>query len=631
MEFIRKTRIIFFSLLCAMMASGNLNAQDPTAYLNEGIQLYQEERYYQALDSFRNALKLNPYYGLAYRYLAEVYFAIGAYNESLDTAVTALKYAHNNIDAMLLVGNSYRELGRNKEAEDYYNTILKLFPANSDVYRNMGILYLKLNKMPQAYDFLQKAVRLAPEFWLGYVSLGDYYYQLGKEKDAELNYQQAFDLNSRDRLAFFYLADFYYKTGRYNSAITLLEKGEILFENFISGINLLGDCYLKTGNNPKAVEKYQWLLDAEFKKSDDFLKWTYYKIAYASEKISAETALENYRKSYEFDTKNQMIRYSMESFVAKSFPIDAEIRTELGQIYFKLAQAEYSAGNMVWYLLHLKRTVYLNPFHSDARMKIVEYYEFRKDYLRAYEELKASFIVDKNYKIKDKLAAYDWKIQNKQLALPKAEYYQYKGVLITDSDYFNFNTVFPEIILFYSKYFEKFKFTILDYRKKDGINNVLEFIRKNNYNFFVLVEMTGKHDVIKFTVYDNVGKEVEALSINFKPDKLDGAIDRFLTWMDTVFPSVGFVKNEMSKGKFQLSLGKNNGVKPGDQYMVFDMQTDIKQYAILKIDTADTFESVGSVVTNMGKIYDSLKSKKIIKNDSILKKHLTKLKRILVY
>ncbi|NPV02512.1 MAG: tetratricopeptide repeat protein [Brevinematales bacterium] len=631
MGFTRRIRSLCFSLIGVVALFAPLAAQDPTVYLNEGIKLYQEERYYQALDSFRNALQINPYYGVAYRYLAEVYFAIGAYSESLSTAMTALKYAHNDVDAMLLVANSYRELGKYKDSENYYNSILKLFPSYSEVYRNMGILYLKLNKMPQAFDNLQKAVRLAPELWLGYISLGDYYFQLGIYKEAENNYQKAFELNSRDRLGFYYLADFYYKIDKYSSAISLLEKGETLFENFVSGINLLGDCYLKSGNNSKALEKYDWLLNADFKKSDDFLKWLYYKMAWANEAISIENSLADYKKAYDIDPKNQFIKYSFEKFAVKNYPVDSDIRQELAGDYYKQALTDYKNGNMIWYLLRLKRTVYLNPFHSDARLKIVEFYELKNDYMKAYDELKGSFIVDKNYKIKDKLEAYEWKIQNKKMILEKPELLQYKGVLLVDSDYYNFGTVFPETLLFYSKYFEKFKFTILDYRKKDGINNVLEYIRKNNYHFFVIIEMTGNHDVLKFTVFDTVGKEVETLAMNFHPDKVDNGVDRFFSWMDGVFPTIGLVKSEKSKGKYILSMGKNNGLKNGDKMLVFDIQGDIRQYALLKVDAAGVFESEASVVSNMGKTYENLKDKKVIKSDTILKKHLTKLKRILVY
>jgi len=257
--------------------------------------------------------------------------------------------------------------------------------------------------------------------------------------------------------------------------------------------------------------------------------------------------------------------------------------------------------------------------------------ELKNDYMKAYDELKGSFIVDKNYKIKDKLEAYEWKIQNKKMVLQKPELLQYKGVLLVDSDYYNFSTVFPETLLFYSKYFEKFKFTIVDYRKKDGINNVLEYIRKNNFHFFVIMEMTGNHDVLNFTVFDTVGKEVETLAMNFHPDKVDNGVDRFFSWMDGVFPTIGLVKNEKSKGKYILSMGKNNGLKTGDKMLVFDIQGDIRQYALLKIDAAGVFESEASVLSNMGKTYENLKDKKVIKSDSILKKHLTKLKRILVY
>ena len=214
-SFIKRIRVIFCSItvgfwLIGLLPVAGIAQANSRTYLDEGIRQYQEERFFKAIDLFQNALKINPYYGDAYRYLGEVYFSIGDYEMSLESALKALKYAHSDVDAMLLVANSYRELGKYQQAEEYYQNIRNEFPSYGEVYRNMGELYLKMNRLSQSYMMLSKAMRIAPDSWRNFISLGDYYYKNNDMPKAEEYYQMALKLNSRERYPFLKVAEFLY-------------------------------------------------------------------------------------------------------------------------------------------------------------------------------------------------------------------------------------------------------------------------------------------------------------------------------------------------------------------------------------------------------------------------------------
>jgi tetratricopeptide (TPR) repeat protein len=77
--------------------------QTPESYLTLSLQLYQEQRYAEAIDACQAALKLRPDYAEAWNNICATYNKLGRYEEAAAACEQALRYkpdwqlARNNL------------------------------------------------------------------------------------------------------------------------------------------------------------------------------------------------------------------------------------------------------------------------------------------------------------------------------------------------------------------------------------------------------------------------------------------------------------------------------------------------------------------------------------------------------
>ena len=110
MKNVSKRPRIFAILLVLLFSVASAHAQQKTALslYNKGMQFQQREDYYSAIESYREALQLNPQYGDAWYNLALCTFHLGEYDLAVSYADTAAKYARNLSDIQNLKGMALR-------------------------------------------------------------------------------------------------------------------------------------------------------------------------------------------------------------------------------------------------------------------------------------------------------------------------------------------------------------------------------------------------------------------------------------------------------------------------------------------------------------------------------------------
>lgn len=616
---------------CLILAAVPVRAENPRQFADEGLRYYQEERYYQAIDSLRRAIDANPYYADAYRYLAQVYFDLGEPELALDNAMSALKYSHHDIRAMLIIGNSYRELGQYQKAESYLLQVQKQFPSNPALYRDMGELYLLMNRREQALRMMEKALRLDPQDWKNHNSMAHYHLYRGDIPSAEQSLQKAFSLNSRERVTYLNLAQFYYQQNRLPQAIALLEKGEALFENFISGVTLLADSYLRQKDYTSALKKYQWLEERLAGVPKKEAVRLYYKLALASEPASPEQAMRYYQKALEGDQANQLIRYSMEEYILSSTGLKDPLRKMAAEKHLDLARNSYQKGSQEMYYLHLKRAVYLYPFLSAARSELVTYYERQGDLWSAYQELKGLFKVDQGVGVRDKLEKYDWQIQKGQLRLYPLQLLEYQAYFVSEDLPGKLDDVLAHLCIYHTRNYPKFKLSPMVYRKTDGLNRIIQEVRENKYNFFVISEIDEEKSAVRFVLFDRLGKKLEEVTMYFTEYKLEETVARFYQWLNGQFPDIASLQEKISARQYQLSMGTRQGLKTGDRVLAYDLETEYIPAAEFVIQKSEYSMSTVAIVSNNLFNINEFRKYGILKDSPGNKKLLTKLKRILVY
>jgi len=103
----------------------------------ESLQLYAD-----AIESFKEAIAVNPEYSDAYVNLGNVYYKVGRYTEAADSYREAIRikpitpFLYNKLGTIFII------LGEYKQAINAFDNAAKIDPKNAEAYFNLGIAYL---------------------------------------------------------------------------------------------------------------------------------------------------------------------------------------------------------------------------------------------------------------------------------------------------------------------------------------------------------------------------------------------------------------------------------------------------------------------------------------------------------
>lgn len=152
--------------------SNNL-ARDPgraRALLEQGKQLYRDDRDEEAVAAFEEALKSDPELAEAHFRLGLGYEALGKREEAekeYKKAVEALKkyLAEHDDDseAHYDLGQTYAGLGQYSDAIREYREATKLKDTDADIYYDLGVAHTKLAQYDAAAAAFSKSLEIDPD------------------------------------------------------------------------------------------------------------------------------------------------------------------------------------------------------------------------------------------------------------------------------------------------------------------------------------------------------------------------------------------------------------------------------------------------------------------------------------
>ena len=153
---------------------------DGDAYLNEGIRLYDEGNYTEAIKEFERIVKNDPLY-----YTAQYEKAIAlAATENDDTTQAFYEEAYSkgymemSPDFYMAYGNFLSDHEDYEKAEEMFNKAEKVYPEHSVLLYNMALLYIRKDERQKSVYLLQKAITTNPNhagshYLLGLLALED--------------------------------------------------------------------------------------------------------------------------------------------------------------------------------------------------------------------------------------------------------------------------------------------------------------------------------------------------------------------------------------------------------------------------------------------------------------------------
>jgi tetratricopeptide (TPR) repeat protein len=173
------------------------------SYFNLGLANYYLKQYREAVENYRQSIRLDPYNAADAHYaMGLVYRDWGRADDEIQAYKQAIRLRPDYTSAYERLGARYLKSKKNVEAIELYKQLAALKPGDSSAPNSMGEAYLELGRLPEAAEAFRQAIRLKPDFGRAYYNLGKCFLAMGN-RDAALeqyNILQNLDQDWAERL-----------------------------------------------------------------------------------------------------------------------------------------------------------------------------------------------------------------------------------------------------------------------------------------------------------------------------------------------------------------------------------------------------------------------------------------------
>jgi serine/threonine protein kinase/tetratricopeptide (TPR) repeat protein len=144
----------------------------------------------EAVQTFRQAILIQPGYFRPHNELAGFYYTRGQYINALEEFQVAARLAPRVPETHLNSGAAYAKLGRFQEAEAEIREALRL-RENRDALAALGALFAYQKRHAESVFFYERAVELGPATCVPVTNLGEAYRRIGRAAEARGAYERA--------------------------------------------------------------------------------------------------------------------------------------------------------------------------------------------------------------------------------------------------------------------------------------------------------------------------------------------------------------------------------------------------------------------------------------------------------
>ena len=154
-----------------------------------------------AIDSYKQALKINPEYAEAYYNIGIALGEKGDADAAIDSYKQALKINPDYADAYNNMGIALNEKGDVTQAISSYNKALVIKPGYAEAFNNMGIALGNQGDPVSAINSYKKALKIKPDYAEAYNNIGNALNDMDDQEGAVDSYSLALKINSNYREA----------------------------------------------------------------------------------------------------------------------------------------------------------------------------------------------------------------------------------------------------------------------------------------------------------------------------------------------------------------------------------------------------------------------------------------------
>jgi len=172
-----------------------INPNNPLFYNGKGLLLRDMGKFDEAIACFDAAFKKDPYMTSANINKGQTLEILNRREEALAIYEGILKKNATLVPVLIFKAECLKELKRNREALAAYDKAIEVEPNAPDLLNNKANILAQENKIREAMECYDRALQADPEFAHTYFNLGLLHHDQGKYKEAINYYDQAIDYN----------------------------------------------------------------------------------------------------------------------------------------------------------------------------------------------------------------------------------------------------------------------------------------------------------------------------------------------------------------------------------------------------------------------------------------------------
>jgi tetratricopeptide (TPR) repeat protein len=123
---------------------------DAESFFSLGVNLGKAGKYEEAIEAYKQTIKLKPDFVDAYIHLGSAYGALDRHEEEIEAYKQLLRINPDDAKVYNQLGSAYGKSGKYEQAIGAYKQAIKLKPGFADAHYNLGVAYLQLEDTSSA-------------------------------------------------------------------------------------------------------------------------------------------------------------------------------------------------------------------------------------------------------------------------------------------------------------------------------------------------------------------------------------------------------------------------------------------------------------------------------------------------
>jgi tetratricopeptide (TPR) repeat protein len=178
MKTYHKILLLVITLIFSSVVYGQ-PAKTAKELTDEGIKLFDSDKYDDAIAKYKEAIKADPKYSNAYYEIGYTLFSDKKPLEAISYLETTIKLSPKSGGAYDMLGSIYDDNQQTAKAIEYYLKGISVDPDYQRLYYNLGLTYYRQKEYALAEEKMIKAIKLEPK----HASSHDMYAKIMFEQD----------------------------------------------------------------------------------------------------------------------------------------------------------------------------------------------------------------------------------------------------------------------------------------------------------------------------------------------------------------------------------------------------------------------------------------------------------------